>query len=67
MEHERRYQVVRSDDGAYSIWPEAKELPLGWQAHGSSGSKDDCIAWIDAVWTDLRPANSGQRSDSLNT
>lgn len=49
------YQVVVNDEEQYSIWPEDRELPLGWRADGVSGSKDRCLAHIDEVWTDMRP------------
>jgi MbtH protein len=49
------YRVVINDEEQYSIWRESKELPAGWQAEGTSGSKEDCLRHIDEVWTDMRP------------
>ncbi|MER7455987.1 MbtH family NRPS accessory protein [Micromonospora sp. NPDC126480] len=49
------YQVVRNDEEQYSIWPEHKELPAGWTPDGVTGSKEECLAHIDEVWTDMRP------------
>ena len=39
----------------YSIWPAEREMPLGWQAVGKTGSQDECLAHIDEIWTDMRP------------
>ncbi|MBX3631149.1 MAG: MbtH family NRPS accessory protein [Nitrosomonas sp.] len=49
------YHVVINHEEQYSIWPEYKEIPNGWQAVGESGKKDDCLAYIAEVWTDMRP------------
>jgi len=46
------FVVVRSQDGQYSIWPDYKELPIGWLTVGKAGKKRECLEYIDAVWTD---------------
>jgi MbtH protein len=52
-----RYFVVVNDEEQYSIWPEGRDLPDGWSAVGAAGPKEGCLAFIDEVWTDLRPAS----------
>ena len=49
------YQVVTNEEEQYSIWPESRSLPAGWQAAGKSGNKDECLDYIKQVWTDMRP------------
>ncbi|MBE7527119.1 MAG: MbtH family NRPS accessory protein [Burkholderiales bacterium] len=49
------YHVVINHEEQYSIWPEYKEIPRGWHSVGKSGKKDDCLAYIEEVWTDMRP------------
>src|SRR5215472_9852035 len=49
------YNVVVNHEEQYSIWPASKELPLGWKTAGKSGSKEECLAYIKEVWTDMRP------------
>lgn len=49
------YTVVMNHEEQYSIWPAERELPSGWQAVGKTGSKSDCLAYIEEVWTDMRP------------
>jgi uncharacterized protein YbdZ (MbtH family) len=49
------YKVVVNHEEQYSIWPEYKEIPLGWRAIGKSGPKPECLAYIKEVWTDMRP------------
>ena len=47
--------VVMNHEEQYSIWPADRPLPLGWGAVGKSGSKAECLAYIEEVWTDMRP------------
>ena len=54
-EQERSYQVVVNHEEQYSIWPADRDLPAGWQAEGTSGSKAACLERIEQVWTDMRP------------
>ena len=49
------YTVVMNHEEQYSIWPVDRELPLGWKEAGKTGSKDECLAYIEEVWTDMRP------------
>jgi MbtH protein len=49
------FRVVLNDEEQYSIWSADRDLPAGWRAEGTIGSKEDCLAHIDEVWTDLRP------------
>lgn len=49
------YQVVINHEEQYSIWPADREIPLGWKAAGKTGTKDECLAYIKDVWTDMRP------------
>lgn len=39
----------------YSIWPADRENPLGWNDAGKSGTKQQCLDYIEEVWTDMRP------------
>jgi MbtH protein len=52
---EIRYLVVRNDEEQYSIWDESMAVPAGWRAEGFAGIRDDCLAHIERVWTDMRP------------
>jgi len=55
IEDDTIYTVVRNNEEQYSIWPADRELPLGWQAVGKTGTKAECLAYIEQVWTDMRP------------
>ncbi|HYF62437.1 MAG TPA: MbtH family protein [Herpetosiphonaceae bacterium] len=49
------YKVVINHEEQYSIWPTDRENPAGWNDAGKEGTKDECLAWIKEVWTDMRP------------
>lgn len=54
-EDTRKYNVVINHEEQYSIWPVDRENALGWKSEGKSGTKEECLAYIDEVWTDMRP------------
>ena len=54
MREDVPYIVVINDEEQYSIWPEWRQIPAGWRAVGKGGTKDECVAYIDEVWTDMR-------------
>ena len=49
------YKVVVNHEEQYSIWFADRENPLGWKDAGKSGLKAECLAYIEEVWTDMRP------------
>jgi MbtH protein len=54
-EDDTLYEVVMNHEEQYSIWPSYKAIPAGWRAVGKSGPKSECLAYIEEVWTDMRP------------
>ena len=54
-EDTRTYNVVINHEEQYSIWLADRENALGWKNDGKSGTKAECLAHIDKVWTDMRP------------
>ena len=60
----RGYLVVVNDEEQYSIWLDYKELPAGWYATGKRGSKAECLAHIEEVWTDMRPRSLRLKMDA---
>jgi MbtH protein len=50
-----RYLVVVNEEEQYSIWPEGRTVPAGWRAVGEAAPKDECLAYIETHWTDMRP------------
>ena len=52
---ETLYEVVVNEEEQYSIWPAHRQNALGWEDAGKSGTKEECLAYIKDVWTDMRP------------
>jgi MbtH protein len=62
-ENSTAYRVVVNHEDQYSIWPGHKADPPGWHGVGVAGSREECLAHIETVWTDLRPRSLRVRSD----
>ena len=52
-----RYAVVINHEEQYSLWPVGRENPLGWKPAGKVGTKEECLDYIEEVWTDNRPSS----------
>ena len=59
------YKVVMNHEEQYSIWPDYKEIPSGWQLVGKTGPKAECLAYIKEVWTDMRPLSLRKKMEEL--
>jgi MbtH protein len=49
------FRVLVNPDDQYSLWPAFREIPAGWTAVGPTGKRQECLDWIEANWTDMRP------------
>jgi MbtH protein len=49
------YSVVVNHEVQYAIWPAARERPPGWRDPSKQGTREECLAHIGEVWTDMRP------------
>lgn len=55
------YKVLINGEEQYSLWPLYLENPRGWHETGTSGTKEECLAYVKEVWTDMRPLSLRQR------
>lgn len=58
------YNVVINHEEQYSIWPVDREIPLGWKTAGKSGPKQECLDYINEVWTDMRPLSLRKKMEA---
>ncbi|HEY2724809.1 MAG TPA: MbtH family NRPS accessory protein [Pseudonocardiaceae bacterium] len=63
MHDDARYVVLRNDEEQYSLWPVGHPVPAGWQQVREEGSKEECVAYVDEVWTDMRPRSLREQMD----
>lgn len=54
------YKVVVNHEEQYSLWPVERENPPGWRDAGKTGTREDCLAHIQDVWSDMRPLSARQ-------
>jgi MbtH protein len=51
------YLVLVNAEAQYSLWPQQAPVPAGWSvAYGPAG-RDASLAYVEATWTDMRPAS----------
>jgi MbtH protein len=49
------FVVLINAEGQHSLWPAGKGAPDGWDLVHAAASKADCLAYVEANWTDMRP------------
>lgn len=52
------YVVLVNDEAQYSLWLSHKEIPSGWRQVGPSGTRAQCLAYVEEVWTDITPLSA---------
>jgi MbtH protein len=60
------YRAVVNHEEQHSIWPADRDLPAGWTDTGHSGTKRQCLDYIEEVWTDLRPLSLRRQMDQAD-
>lgn len=49
--------VLRNDESQYSLWPAAVTVPSGWRIALAGQAREQCLAYVEASWTDQLPAS----------
>ena len=57
------YKVVINQEEQYSIWPADRANASGWRDAGKQGQKQECLDYINEVWTDMRPLSLRKQMD----
>ena len=60
------WQVVINAEEQYSVWPVKKSIPQGWRSSEKSGTKKECLEYIDQTWTDMRPLSLRKQMSAAN-
>ncbi|HEY3895321.1 MAG TPA: MbtH family NRPS accessory protein [Pseudonocardiaceae bacterium] len=66
MDDDARYEVLRNDEEQYSLWLVGLD-PGGWHRVGKEGTKGECSAYVDEVWTDMRPRSLREQMDRAHS
>ncbi len=51
------YLVLVNAEGQHSLWPAHLGAPAGWDAAYGPAFRAECLAYVTAHWTDLRPTS----------
>jgi len=52
---EGRFFVLVNDEEQHSLWPSFVDVPGGWRQVFGEDTREACLAYVEATWTDLRP------------
>ncbi len=64
MDDDARYEVLRKTKTSTRCGSlTGQEVPAGWYRVGKEGTRDECSAYVDEVWTDMRPRSRRERMD----
>lgn len=64
MRDDATYRVLINDEDQYSLWPAHLDVPAGWRPDGPTGTREECSAYVDEVWTDMRPRSLRDHMDA---
>jgi len=65
QEGKATHHVLINDEEQYSLWPLGKQIPLGWKAVEKEGTEEECMRYVDEVWTDMRPRSLRVRMEQM--
>lgn len=49
------YLVLVNHLGQHSLWPEAIDVPSGWEVVFGGAGRQACLDHVAATWTDITP------------
>jgi uncharacterized protein YbdZ (MbtH family) len=50
------YLVLVNEENQHSLWPAWIDVPEGWSAVHGEDTRQGCLEYVEASWTDIRPA-----------
>ncbi|MBM9438326.1 MbtH family protein [Streptomyces bryophytorum] len=53
---EAAYRVLVNGRQQHSLWPDGIAVPAGWTPVFGPDTRDACTGYVEAAWTDMRPA-----------
>ena len=49
------FLVLVNDEDQHSLWPTFSDVPAGWRVVFGPDSRANCLGYVAANWTDMRP------------
>lgn len=66
-DHEGVFYVLINEEGQHSLWPHFAPVPAGWTIVHGEDTRDACLEYIEANWTDLRPKSLIEATEQQHT
>ncbi len=63
-DNEGRFRVLVNDEDQHSLWPAFAEVPGGWTVAFEENTREACLEYVEAHWTDLRPRSLSASMES---
>ena len=57
------YLVLVNDERQHSLWPAAIDVPAGWRVVHGPDARQQCLDYVEANWTDMRPRSLADAMD----
>jgi MbtH protein len=55
FDDEGTFFVLVNNEDQHSLWPAFAEVPSGWRVVFGEAGRQECLDYVEANWTDLRP------------
>ena len=55
------FHVLVNDEDQHSLWPSFAEVPAGWRPVFGADTREACLSYVEANWSDLRPRSLRER------
>lgn len=52
---DNNFKVLVNHEEQYSLWHDDWPSAPGWSETGKRGSREECLEYVNQVWTDMRP------------
>jgi MbtH protein len=59
------FLVLINNEGQHSLWPEFADIPAGWTVVHGPGARTECLEYVNANWTDMRPRSLAVEMDGV--
>jgi uncharacterized protein YbdZ (MbtH family) len=56
-DNEANYLVLVNEENQHSLWPAWIDVPEGWTTVHGEDTRQSCLDYVEANWTDIRPAS----------
>lgn len=61
-----RFLVLVNHEDQHSLWPAGRDVPAGWNQVFGEDTREACLAYVEANWTDMRPKSLREQMDAQN-